>query len=182
MSPSHPYTDAKGMLSRRPVKPLFEAVVVLLLGLLLFGCGKSNSTRLHNTFKSPDDLIQRVLQALEENDTAGLRALCLSRYEHDSVLVPAMGKENVDLDLAWFYLAANIDRGVSYAISTYGGRQLTLVSVEFRKSREKYRALNLHRNPQVTVRDQATGETFDLPIFGTVAEENGHFKLVSIRD
>ena len=160
----------------------FGTAIMLVLGLSLTGCGKSNSTRLHNTFKSPDDLIQRVLVALEENDSAGLRAFCLSRFEHDSVLVPAMGKEHADLDLAWFYLETNIDKGLSYAISTYGGRQLTLVRVEFREPVEKYRSLNLHRSPHVTVRDQVTGETLDLPIFGTVAEEQGQFKLVSIRD
>ena len=156
--------------------------VPFFAGVLLIGCGKNETTRLHNSFKSHEELIQRALQAIEENDSAGLHALCLSRYEHDSVLVPAMGKDQVDLDLAWFYLQQNIDKGVSYAMSAYGGRKLTLVAVEFLEPDEVYGSLTLHRSPQVTVSEPATGETFVMTCFGTIVEEYGHFKFASIRD
>ena len=154
----------------------------LLLGLLLGACGKSSPTRLQNTFDSPEDLIQRALKAIQEEDSAGLQALCISRYEHDSVLVPAMGKDSVDLDLAWFLLQANVDKGIAYALNVYGKRTLKLEKVEFEGGDEFYGPITLHRVPRVTVAEPATGEEFVLTCFGTVAEEDGHFKLVSIRD
>jgi hypothetical protein len=161
---------------------LVSLFISLCLGFLIVACGKGGPTRLHNSFESPEKLLQRALQALEESDIAGLHALCLSRYEHDSVLVPAMGKDQVDLNLAWFYLQQNIDKGVSYAIHAYEGRKLTVEGIEFLEQDEVCGPLTLHRSPQVTVSEPATGETFVMTCFGTIVEEHGHFKLASIRD
>lgn len=171
-----------GRVWRRTTIAALAVASSLLLGLLLIACGKSAPTRLQNTFGSPEDLIQRALQAIQEEDVAGLQALCISRYEHDSVLVPAMGKDSVDLDLAWFLLQANVDKGISYALSVYGKRTLKLEKVEFGGTDELYGPITLHRIPRVAVTEPPSGEKFVMTCFGTVAEEDGRFKLVSIRD
>jgi len=178
MTQTHSTTD---IARRRHVRAWRTIALCMLFGLLLTACGKGGSTRLSNSFGSPEKLLQRALQAVAEEDIAGLHALCITRYEHDSVLVPAMGKDSVDLDMAWFLLQANVDKGIDFVIEGYGGRSMEIEKVEFGGT-EVYGSVTLHRTPNVTVTEPGTGERFEMTCFGTIVEEQGHFKLVSIRD
>jgi len=166
-----------GLLSAR-----IAVCLTLLCAVLFAGCSKGEPTRLSNTFSSPEKLLQRALQAVAKEDFAGLEALCVSRYEHDSVIVPAMGKDSVDMDMAWFFLHTNIEKGIGYVLEGYGGRSLKLEKVEFAGGHENYGSIILYREPQVTVTEPAKNNEFVMTCFGTIVEENGHFKLVSIRD
>jgi hypothetical protein len=127
-----------------------------------------------------------VLDALAVSDTAGMHALHLTRYEHDSILVPHMpiGKDTTgktDLGFAWYLLEQNSAKGVRRAIDAHGGRQFELVSVKFNKPQEVHGPLILHKGTEVRVRAEG-GEEMVLGIFGSILEQNGRFKLVSIRD
>jgi hypothetical protein len=132
--------------------------------------------------ESPEALVERVLLAIEHNDVGGLYALCLNQYEHDSVVVPAIGKGQTDRGVGWFFLEKNIEEGIDLAIDVYGGRHLELVDIEFREGKEVHPTLTLHRGTYVTVFDPATNDTFPMPLFGTVVEEKGRFKMISIRE
>lgn len=157
----------------------------LVFLMLIVGCGKTGSG-LSNTSSSPAEACQRVLDALASNDTTGIHALRLSRFEHDSVLVPNMpiGKTPTsmkDLELAWYMLDQNNQKGIRRALADYGGRRLKVISVRFTKPDEHYGPLVVHKGTEVTVRDEA-GAEFVMPIFGSILEEGGRFKIVSIRD
>jgi hypothetical protein len=127
-----------------------------------------------------------VLDAIALNDTTGLQALIVSRFEHDSILVPHMpiGKDTTgskDLDLAWFMLEQRSIKGVRRALADHGGTRFQLVSVDFAKPTETHGPLRLYKGTTVRVRD-VNGEEMVLGIFGSILESNGQYKLVSIRD
>jgi hypothetical protein len=155
--------------------------VLALCAVWFFACAKSEP-RLSNTLESPEAVVERVLLAIEHNDVGGLYALCLNEYEHDSVVVPAIGKGQTDRSIGWLFLEKNIEEGIGLALTSYGGHKLKLIKVEFTEPDEVYPTLTLHRGTHVTVLDPATQDTFYMPLFGTMVEEKGHFKMVSIRE
>lgn len=156
--------------------------------MAILGCVSCSKdpTLLTNGSPSPEALCQRVLEALASYDTTGLDALRLTRFEHDSVLVPNMpigqsGRES-DLNYAWFLLDQGSQKGIRRAMRDFGGMRLELVKAEFTGKREEYGPLVAHRGMQATVRNLDSDEEFILPVFKTVLEHNGQFKLVSVRD
>jgi hypothetical protein len=163
---------------------LLGFLCVTLGVLTVAGCGQ-RETRLTNSSASPEDVCQKILGALERQDTLGLLQLRLTKFEHDSLLVPQMplpppGVER-DMGMAWYMLEQRSMKGIRRALDDYGGQRFSLVKVRFTKPAEKLGYLVAHKGTEVTVRD-STGAEFTLPIFGSILEDNGRFKLVSIRD
>jgi hypothetical protein len=152
--------------------------------LAVAGCGQ-REILLTNTFASPEEVCEKILDALERQDTLSLLQLRLTKFEHDSLLVPQMplpplGVER-DMGMAWYLLDQRSTKGIRRALDDYGGQRFSLVKVRFTKPEEKFGYLVAHKGTEVTVRD-STGAEFVLPIFGSILEDNGRFKLVSIRD
>ena len=152
---------------------------------LLTNCSEPPPSRISGMMGSPEKVCQKVLDALSASDTAALNGLLLTRFEHDSVLVPLMpspppGVER-DMNLAWLMLYEKNVKGIRRAIDDYGGQQFTLVGVKFTKPDKLFGELRAHQGTIVTVRD-STGNEFGLPIFGSILEDHGRFKLVSFRD
>jgi hypothetical protein len=152
--------------------------------LTMAGCGQ-RQVRLTNTSASPEDVCQKTLDALERKDTLGLQQFLLTKFEHDSILVPLMplpppGVER-DMGMAWYLLDQRSIKGIRRALDDYGGQRFAFVKVRFTKLEEKFGHLVVHKGTEVTVRD-STGAENVLPIFGSILEDNGRFKLVSIRD
>jgi len=164
---------------------ILPAALCLSLALLIVaGCGK-RQTRLAGTSGSPEEVCRRALEALKHNDTLGLQRLRLTEFEHDSLLVPQMpaspaGLER-DMDMAWRLLDQRSIKGIRRAMEDYGGRRFSLVKVRFTKPEERFGHLVAHKGTEVTVRD-SSGVELVLPIFGSILEDNGRYKLVSIRD
>ncbi|MEW5702443.1 MAG: hypothetical protein AB1792_09460 [Candidatus Zixiibacteriota bacterium] len=164
-------------------------LILVTAALSLWGCAKKDAATtpplLTETSPSVEALCERILQALAASDTLTLHQVCLTRYEHDSVLVPNMpiGQADVskDLDFAWYLLVMGRQKGIRRALSDYGGQILELVRVQFMTAPEQYGPLTVHRKISVTVRDE-TGQELPLGIFGSVVEHHGQFKLVSIVD
>jgi hypothetical protein len=134
---------------------------------------------------SPEVVCQKVLNALAANDTLAMGQLILTRFEHDSVLVPTMplpppGVER-DMNMAWLMLYEQNVKGIRRAFENYGGRRFSLVSVKFTKPDKPFGELRAHQGTVVTVHD-STGNDVVLPIFGSILEDHGRFKLVSLRD
>jgi len=161
---------------------------VAALAIALAGCsGKSTpgETRLTYASASPEDACRRVLAALAAEDAATLDSLRLTRFEHDSILVPqlpiAQNPETTDLMFAGYLHQQNNVKGVRRALADYGGLQLHLVEVKFTEPENRYGTLIVHRGTRVLVSDPS-GTEFELPIFGSMLEDNGNYKLVSIQD
>ncbi|HWO57750.1 MAG TPA: hypothetical protein VNN55_09310 [bacterium] len=163
------------------------AVLCVLIGAVV-GCGRKSPDlmTLTNSYDSPATLCQRVLVALAACDTLALETIRITRFEHDSILVPHMpiGKDTTghkDLALAWYMLEQRNIKGIRRALADYGGQRFELVSVKFNRPEEKYGHLIVHKGTEVRVRD-AAGEEMVLGIFGSILEQDGRYKLVSIRD
>jgi hypothetical protein len=162
------------------------AIAIALVESL--GCGKpaGPDLRLTNAQGSPEEVCQAALDALAANDAQALNALRLSRVEHDSILVPQLpiGKDTTggkDLDMAWYMLDQRCAKGIRRAIADYGGQRYELISVRFTRPAERHGPLTVHRGTEVRVRD-ANGDELILGIFGSILQQDGLFKLVSIRD
>lgn len=86
-----------------------------------------------------------------------------------------------DMDMAWRMLDQRSIKGIRRAMEDYGGQKFSLVTVRFTRPAERFGDLVAHKGTEVTVRD-STGAELVLPIFGSILEDNGRYKLVSIRD
>lgn len=175
--------------SIRPEK-IHRAFVFLGLAVVLVvtGCGQSAVDRhvISNSAPSPEAVCRQVLDALAASDTVALHNLVLTRFEHDSILVPRLpiGQDtlgNKDLELAWYMLDQRSIKGIRRALDDHAGHRLELVSLEFSRPREVHGPLTIHKGTRVTVRTE-NGEEVVLGIFGSILEQNGRYKLVSIRD
>lgn len=162
------------------------AMAIALVGSL--GCSEVTNTgpQLSNAQGSPEEVCQAALDALASNDPRAMEALRLSRFEHDSILVPEMpiGRDSTghkDLEMAWYLLDQRCAKGIRRAIADYGGQRFELISVRFTKPAERHGPLTVHRGTEVRVRD-ANGDELILGVFGSILQQNGRFKLVSIRD
>lgn len=172
--------------TRKRVSVISLVIAVALAGSL--GCGETTKpeSQLTNAQGSPEEVCQAALDALAANDPLALDALRLSRFEHDSILVPEMpiGRDSTgrkDLELAWYMLDQRCTKGVRRAIADYGGQRYELISVRFTRPAERHGPLTVHRGTEVWVRD-ANGDELILGIFGSILQQDGLFKLVSIRD
>jgi len=170
----------------RNVLMIVWALASLTVGVA--GCvqNQNDVTLLTNASDSPIEACQRVLDALANSDTTAMHSLRITRFEHDSLLVPNMpiGKAEAgttDLAYAWFLLEQNNIKGVRRAIDDYGGRTFRVVSIGFTKPVQQHGPVTLHKGTEVMAED-STGNEIPLPIFGSVIEHGGKFKVVSIRD
>lgn len=174
-----------GRMKRLPYTSTF---LWLMVCILLAGCGQKgeDAYALSNSSSSPEDVCRRVLDALSAGDTLALHNLILTRFEHDSILVPRLpiGQDtsgSKDLELAWFMLNQRSIKGVRRALAYYAGQQFEFVSVEFNRPKETHGPLTIHKGTQVRVRTES-GEEIVLGIFGSILEQSGRYKLVSVRD
>ncbi|MBD3299149.1 MAG: hypothetical protein GF341_10875 [candidate division Zixibacteria bacterium] len=168
----------------RSLRSLTVAMMILAVAALaVSGCSNSESTpsRFTSTFESPEAMAKHVLRKLKEMDRAGLHDMLITQYEHDSIVAPAMGRTN-DLEFGWFMLKNNCIKGVRRTVETYGGRDFEFEYIRFEEGTEPYPPLTLHRGTVIGVTDRETGQSGELGFCGTVIEEDGRFKLVSIRD
>lgn len=172
--------------TQRQAAVISLAIAIALTGLL--GCGETAipDPLLTNAQGSPEKVCQAALDALAANDAQALNSLRLTRFEHDSILVPHMpvGQDTTghrDLELAWYLLNQRCEKGIRRALADHGGVDFELVSVRFTRPAELHGPLTVHRGPEVRVRD-ANGDELILGIFGSILQQGGSYKLVSFRD
>jgi hypothetical protein len=150
------------------------------------GCGKQTPELFKGGGDSPEELISMALERLAIKDTAGLQALRITRYEHDSVLIPnhPLGKapkEMVDIDLAYKMMIQTNTKGLRRAIDDYGGMRFKLVKLEFPAPLEVFGPITVYRRVEATVRD-STGAEFVLPIFAEILTDGHRYKLAAYQD
>jgi hypothetical protein len=160
-------------------------VALILLSIAHLSCG-NRPTLLTGGGGSAEELVQLALDRLAANDTDALDALTITRFEHDSLLIPEMPigkapKELTDLNMAYVMMRRTNMKGLRRAIADYGGNQYDLVKVEFPKPIERYGPFTVYRETVATVHD-TTGAEFVLPIFGSMVAAEGRFKLAAFID
>ncbi len=130
---------------------------------------------------SRDALVHAFVRALETRDTAGLRALALTRDEYAFLYYPtaSQGLPPYDLppDLLWFMLQSASDKGLTRLLAARagGGLGYERYRCDPEPSRE---GANLLWGPCL-VRHRRGGRMVTERLFGLVIERAGQFKFVS---
>jgi hypothetical protein len=150
-----------------------------LLLVLVWACGPPRE-RFQDTHASPEALSEAFLRALEAGDRPGMESLALSEREFLLEVFPEMpAYGNVPPDFAWSQLAARSSYGLSTVLHAHGGRSWDLVGIVFRGGRTAYQTFVVHRDPMLRLRDRRTGERREMPLFGSLLEHGGRYKLFS---
>lgn len=169
----------------RAARMLNHWTLVALVSLFVTSCGKE-PTLLTGGGSSAEQLVQMALDRLAVPDEAGMDSLTITRFEHDSLLIPEMPigkapKEMTDINMAYVMMRRTNMKGLRRAVADYGGNRFEVVKVEFPKQLETYGPFTVYRETVATVRD-STGAEFILPIFGSIVAAQGKFKLAAYID
>lgn len=154
--------------------------VALDSALTLFRVGLAPVSELENGEASLDAIVSRLVQAVEQSDTAALRDIVMSRAEFAYLYYPSSVFTRPPMKqepgLVWFLHMQNSEKGVSRLVNRFGGSQLRIFN---RCAPPKLEGENrLWFDCAQRVLD-AGGETTVIRLFGGVYERNRRFKIFS---
>jgi hypothetical protein len=136
-----------------------------------------------NSFPSAEAATQAVLDALARNDREAMEALLLTSEEHRTLLWDQLPEKNY---FSFGYVVDlkqhNSEEGLRDALSTYGGQQFEVVSIEFEKGVEGYSDFRLHRGAKLIVRRVSDGREGELELVDVFVERNGGWKPMNYKD
>jgi hypothetical protein len=162
---------------------LFSLLVILFLATSGIGGEKEVPvTGFQYGESSPTSLAQAVLHTIAEADLAGMQKLWLSKEEFRDLVWPELPvsnpKTNISLDFVWNDLSF---RSRSHMLATFRllkDRKLTLVQVRHLGKVTEYPHHKAYSNMEVILRE-AGSEEKPYPLFGTLIERNGRWKVYS---
>ncbi len=135
---------------------------------------------LANAERSEGALVEAVLGALADKDRVALQGFLISREEYETLLWPEMpDQEYTPFEFVWGLNTTNSRKGLSQLLSSFGGMQLQVVSIDVTEEPEAYESFALHPGVEVTVRRTDTGEEGILPSFDVLVEYGGTWKLLN---
>ena len=168
--------------SLHPIFYLMKNLIFLSFFVIsiLASCQKRD---LAHSGDSIDDLAKRVLTAIESNDIKKLDVLRINRDEFKNYLWPEFpaSKSNVPFDFAWDNLNGKTIKGMTRAVTDFGGQAFTLLDVSFEKGDENYGTFRIYPSALLHVVG-SDGKERTLTFCGSVVEKDGEFKLLSYRD
>jgi hypothetical protein len=158
--------------------------ISILLGFLavtaFIGCGRP--ARLANGQASFEALAQVALDALARKDQATLERLALSREEFERHVWPelpaARPKTNLTVNFVWSDVALRSRAQLARLLQEFGGQRFSLVKVSHRGKVVRYPSHTAYSDMQILVQDDE-GQQRKLPLFGTIIEMDGRFKIYS---
>ena len=123
-----------------------------------------------------------MLQAVGAHDVDRLRQLAITEQEFRDVVWPdlpaAEPRTNLTVDYVWQDLHRKSESDLRQTLETYGRQANQFVKLSFRGETSQYRHYLVHRDARLTVRDAGGTET-TVPLFGSVFEQDGRFKVFS---
>ena len=158
-----------------------------LLGCLVaagcsYGDRPAPPSPLHQTFASPDALSRAVLAGLADDDADRLASLALSELEFRTVVWPELPasrpERGLPFDYVWGDLHQKSTNALRRLVARHGGRRYTLAGVVFRGETTPYESYRVHRETILDLVDEE-GNELTLPLFGSILERDGEFKLFS---
>jgi hypothetical protein len=171
---------ATSAFTRSPGGPIPRRLT-LLAPLLAVACGVASP--LDHAASSPEALVQSALSAVSTEDPAGLESLLVTRDEYETLLWPEMpDREYTRFDFVWSLVDTNSRKGLRQVLSSYGGLDLELVSIEFDEEPEVYESFVMRPGAKVVVRRTDTGEQGVLPTFDVLVEYGGGWKLLNYHE
>jgi hypothetical protein len=156
---------------------------------VLAACGPSSSSDLaegsplSGARTSPEALAEAALVALQQADTASLRALLVSRDEYEQVLWPLLpDRDYVTFEFVWGMSAPRNRKALRNLLADYGTLELELVNVDLGTEIEEHDGLTLYREARMTVRRTDNGVEGMLPLMDAVVHIGGGWKFLNYRD
>jgi len=178
---SRPRELAARVPTRRPRPIHVDSILPREEAIRRFRGGLIDPAGLSGGARSREDLVNRFLQALEAADTAGLRALTLTRAEFAYVYYPmtpaGLPPYNLNPDIMWLMLSENSEKGLRAAIEKLGGRPIVLGGSTC--GPPKGEGANQVIYPcqfELRLRDM----TLEARLFGPIVERRGTYKLLSL--
>lgn len=177
---------------------LIGSIMMIAAGLIAAGGTKAGGGAtamanvpgpLHGGARSPRELIDELLEALERKDGHALQRLRVTEAEYRDVIIPGNvppGQPPRNLAATWVDYAWNNlnDRSTVHEqllLADYGGRPLTLEEFSFADGDKAYAGFTAHRQLRLKVRS-ADGTEREVRT-GSIAEVAGTYKFISfIRD
>lgn len=144
---------------------------------------------LDNGAPSLDELIDRFVEALRDNDREALRRLRLTESEYREIVVPGhvpVGKPLRNwpdrvTKMAWDQLNTKSVYYESFLLSEFGGQEYVVDGVEWERGTERYATYSAYKQLRLMLH-KPESDAVELRT-GSVAEIDGQFKFVSyIRD
>lgn len=166
-----------------------KAAAVLLSGLLavlLTFCGSCHpalkNSRLGNGKPTKEALAESVLEAIARNDLQAMKDLSLSKEEFLTCVWPELPasnpKTNLTVDFVWsdvYFRSMSRMQGIFAELKD---KHFRLVSVIHRGKLAEYATHRAYPRMEVVLRDDA-GREAPYPLFGTLIEMDGRFKVYS---
>jgi hypothetical protein len=158
--------------------------------LAVMACGGGETVReaaprrrLHHAARSPEELVDRVLAAVEASDLATLTDLRVDEREHNELLWPEFParNQNVQLAFAWANLNTRSHTNARRAISTWGGQELARTALRFERGIASYPTFELHNGTAVDAQTP-DGREVELRFLGSLLELDGQWKVLSYKD
>lgn len=131
---------------------------------------------------SRDELIAAFVRAVEQNDTAVVRRLHISRAEYAYLYFPSSTYMNAPYRqppaVAWFLNTENSDKGISRVMRRLGGHDLEWRGYSCaREGREGENAFS--RSCTLDYFDPREGTRVTRQLFGSILERDGQHKFLS---
>lgn len=149
--------------------------------LTLFRLGLQPVAELQNADPSLDAIVARLNRAVEQSDTATLRAIVMSRAEFAYLYYPTSVFTRPPMKqepgLVWFLHLQHSEKGVTRLVNRYGGRSLRWTNSCAAPKVEGDNRLWFDCVQRVV--ENGGRDTTVIRLFGGVYERNGRFKIFS---
>lgn len=162
-----------------------DSVLPMPVMLERFRAGLSEPASMTSGATSRDELVARIVRALEAGDTLAFEPLAISVEEFAWLYYPTTMTARPPYELppgiAWLQLQQRNRDGVFRALREYGGADLDFAGYRCDPEPELEGVNRMWRNCVVSLA-RAGERPATLPLFGTVIERDGRFAVVSFRN
>lgn len=157
------------------------AAAILAVGGAAFaaaGCADVVQARgMARAEESPEAVARAVLEAIENDSERQMENLPVTREEHRELLWPQLPERKTwPFDYVRKLNEHNTREGIDDALRSWGGSELELLRVEFRRESEHYDGFTIHKGARVWVRRPSDGETGYIETLEVLVEWNGRWK------
>jgi hypothetical protein len=165
----------------RNVRAVIDSSLRLDEALRRFRAGLPLVTKLSGGAPSRDDLVRRFVRAVEDRDTASVRAMVLSRaefaylYYPDSPFTREPHKQTAGL--VWFFTQANSSKGITRVFDRLGGHPFRYRGYRCDPRPRRHGSNLLWENCLLQAGDP--GAMREMRLFGSIIERDGELKFVS---
>jgi len=157
-----------------------KKTLVLLGGVLVCLVASSFAQTATGPSAALEDLVKKVLAALETKDQAALEKLAITEDEYRKFIWPGIAARTPGANEKKFYgmfEQGNV-AGITSALKEFGGQKLEFVRVSAGTSIRQTKAYRLLSPPTVTVKD-GSGQEKALKLSGPVIEHDGIYQIAT---